>query len=297
MRGLRHLGRAALVAVGVVVLGALWEAYKRWAPADGVSVGGTRILPRTNDAAMPHLKDIWSTLHDEQVAAGGAISFGPRPTVLHGIVVDCLHTLSWAAVGLLIGLVVGALLAFLMDAFVTAERALLPYVILSQTVPLIALTPMLAKWGNGWHLGGWAWTTTTSVEVIAAYLAFFPISVGMLRGLKSPSPVHADYFRCTAAGRRATLLRLKLPASVRYLIPSLRLAAAAAVVGTVVAEISIGQQGGIGKTILEYSHVSGNSAKLYAAVAGAAVLGLIAAAVVTVVDLALWRYHRTGAAA
>jgi NitT/TauT family transport system permease protein len=105
--------------------------------------------------------------------------------------------------------------------------------------------------------------------------------------------VHADYFRCSAAGWWNTLVRLKLPASVPFLVPALRLAAAAAVVGTIVAEISTGLDGGIGRLILTYSQqATGDPSRLYAAVIGAAALGLTAAAAVTLLDLALWRYHR-----
>ena len=132
-----------------------------------------------------------------------------------------------------------------------------------------------------------------SVSIIAAYLAFFPVAVGMTRGLKSPTAVHADYFRCSAAGWWRTLIRLKLPSSVPFLIPSLRLAAAGAVVGTIVAEISTGLEGGIGRLIITYSQqATGDPSRVYAAVIGAAALGLVAAAAVTVFDLALWRYHR-----
>jgi NitT/TauT family transport system permease protein len=107
--------------------------------------------------------------------------------------------------------------------------------------------------------------------------------------------VHTEYFRCSAAGWWRTLVRLKLPASVPFLVPSLRLAAAGAVVGSIVAEISIGLDGGIGRLILTYSQqATGDPSRVYAAVIGAAVLGLAAAAAVTLVDLALWRYHRTG---
>ena len=114
-----------------------------------------------------------------------------------------------------------------------------------------------------------------SVSVIAAYLAFFPVAVGMVRGLKSPSAAHTDYFRCSAAGWWSTLTRLKLPASVPFLIPSLRLAAAGAVVGTVVAEISTGLEGGIGRLILTYSQsATGDPSRVYVAV-----LGAVAAAV------------------
>jgi NitT/TauT family transport system permease protein len=206
-----------------------------------------------------------------------------------------VHTLRWASVGFGIGVVVGMLLALLMDRLAIAERALLPYVVLSQTVPLIALAPLVTKWGAGSKIGSFEWKPWMSVSVIAAYLAFFPVAVGMVRGLKSPSAVHAEYFRCSAAGWWRTLVRLKLPASVPFLVPSLRLAAAGAVVGSIVAEISIGLDGGIGRLILTYSQqATGDPSRVYAAVIGAAVLGLAAAAAVTLVDLALWRYHRTG---
>jgi NitT/TauT family transport system permease protein len=181
------------------------------------------------------------------------------------------------------------LLALLMDRLAVFERALMPYVVLSQTVPLIALAPLVTKWGQGWSF----WDRWMSVSVIAAYLAFFPVAVGMTRGLKSPSAVHADYFRCSAAGWWRTLIRLKLPSSVPFLVPSLRLAAAGAVVGTIVAEISTGLEGGIGRLIITYSQqATGDPSRVYAAVIAAAVLGLVAAAAITVFDLALWRYHR-----
>ncbi|MEP9383746.1 ABC transporter permease [Nocardioides cheoyonin] len=304
-RAVRYAGRALAVVVGLVVLGALWEGYKAWGPERGAKVLGVPLLPRTDDTAMPHLSAIWKVFGDDD--GGGAqkaITFGPKqdsPSVLHGILVACGHTLVWAAVGFAIGVVVGVLLSLVMERFGLAERALLPYVVLSQTVPLIALTPVLQQWGHHVHVGPWDWTNATSIELIAAYLAFFPVSVGMLRGLKSPSAVHADYFASAAAGWWSTLLRLKLPAAVRYLVPSLRLAAAASVVGAIVAEISLGQGSvgqatGIGSRIWQYTQQS-EAARLYASVAAAAALGLVAAAAITLVDLALWRYHRTGARA
>ena len=290
-RGLRYAVRALLVVVGLVVLGAIWEAYKSWGPADGVKVFGSRILPRTTDASMPHLSTIWHAFGADEV--GGAITLGPTRTVLDSVVDSALNTLRWAATGFVIGVVVGMLLALLMDRLVVAERALLPYVVLSQTVPLIALAPLVSKWGQGSQIGSFAWQPWMSVAVISAYLAFFPVAVGMVRGLKSPGAVHSEYFRCAAAGWWKTLVRLKLPASVPYLIPALRLAAAGAVVGSIVAEISIGLDGGIGRLIITYSQqATGDPSRVYAAVIGASVLGLAAAAAVTTIDLALWRYHR-----
>jgi NitT/TauT family transport system permease protein len=136
-----------------------------------------------------------------------------------------------------------------------------------------------------------------SVSLIASYLAFFPVSVGMARGLKSPRSVHREYFRSASAGWWSTLVRLKLPASVSYLIPALRLAAAGAIVGAVVGEISIGLEGGIGRLIISYSTgATGDPSRVYTAVIGAAALGLVSAAVITVVDLALRRYRTEGSA-
>ena len=234
---------------------------------------------------------IWHAFSSKEV--GGAITFGPSKTVLDSVIDAALHTLRWAGAGFAIGVVVGLLLALLMDRLVIAERALMPYVVLSQTVPLIALAPLVTKWGQGSKIGSFEWQPWMSVAVIAAYLAFFPVAVGMVRGLKSPSAVHADYFRCSAASWWRTLIRLKLPASVPFLVPALRLAAAGAVIGTIVAEISTGLDGGIGRLIITYSQqATGDPSRVYAAVIGAAALGLVAAAAVTVFDVALWRYHR-----
>lgn len=283
----RWILRVVLVGVGLALLGFAWEAYKSWGPADGVQLFGTRVLPRTSAAAMPHLSKIYHAFGAPEV--GGRISFGPTKTVLDSVVSAAEHTLRWAGAGFAIGVTVGMLLAMIMDRFATADRALMPYVVLSQTVPLIALAPLVGKWGQSWSF----WSRWMSVSVIAAYLAFFPVAVGMARGLKSPTAVHAEYFRCSAAGWWSTLVRLKLPSSVPFLIPALRLAAAAAVVGTIVAEISIGLEGGIGRLIITYSQqATGDPSRVYAAVIGAAVLGIVAGLAVSVFDLALWRFHR-----
>jgi NitT/TauT family transport system permease protein len=287
----RWLLRAALVVVSVVVLGCVWEAYKSWGPKDGVTLLGARVLPRTTDAAMPHLSTIWHSFGKPEV--GGVISLGPTRTVADSVFDACLHTMRWAAAGFVVGVAVGFLLALLMDRLRVFERALMPYVVLSQTVPLIALAPLVTKWGQGSTLNDLGWQEWMSVSVIAAYLAFFPVAVGMTRGLKSPTAVHADYFRCSAASWWKTLIRLKLPASIPYLVPALRLAAAAAVIGTIVAEISTGLSDGIGRLIITYSQqATGDPSRVYDAVIGAAVLGLAAGAAVTLFDLALWRYHR-----
>lgn len=306
--------RAALLRVvgflaGLAILGAIWEAYKAWGPVGGAHIFGLAVLPRTDDTSMPHLWQIWNVLGQSNGSGSQtAISFGGSsaasstgPTVLSTIAGDCRQSLEWAAVGFVVGVIVGVGLALLLDRSRLIERAALPYLVASQTVPLVALAPILAEWDGSIKLGGWTWSNGSSIELVAAYLAFFPISIGMLRGLRAASQVHRDYFTCTAAGWRQTMVRLKLPASVPYLLPSLRLAAAASVVGAIVAEISIGAgstsaQTGIGTLIWNYSQEQ-DSSRLFASVIAAAVLGLVATGLVSLVDLALHRYNRRGAQA
>jgi NitT/TauT family transport system permease protein len=145
-------------------------------------------------------------------------------------------------------------------------------------------------------VGGFTWSSEHSVAVIAAYLAFFPVAVGLLRGLKSPDVTHLDLMRTYGTGWGGTLLRLRLPSSVPYLLPALRLAAASAVIGTVVAEVSIGLRGGIGRLVIEYAQAAGGDpAKPWAPIFGAILVGLVAAGVVALIGAGLRPYRRTEA--
>jgi NitT/TauT family transport system permease protein len=275
-----------LGVLGVVLLGALWEVYKALGPAGGVVAGGVTLLPRTSDSAMPHLAAIAARLGEP------VLSSGSDPLWL-AVARAAGATLAVAAAGWVLGVVIGLLLAVVMQRFRTAESALYPWVVLSQTVPLIALAPLVSGVGAEIRIGATPWQDWMSVAVIAAYLAFFPVSVGALRGLASPETAHVELLRTYAVGWWTTLLRLRLPASVPYLLPALRLAAANAVIGTVVAEVAIGLQGGIGRMMLEFAQASsGDPAKPWAPILGAILVGLIAAAVVALLGAGLRRYRR-----
>jgi NitT/TauT family transport system permease protein len=133
--------------------------------------------------------------------------------------------------------------------------------------------------------------------VIASYLAFFPVAVGALKGLKSPDRIYTELFRTYAAGSTATLLKVRIPAAVPYLLPALRLGAASAVIGTVVAEVSTGYLDGIGRLLISYAgQSSGDPAKAWAPIFGAIALGLFAAGFVALLGLALRNYRRGEAA-
>jgi NitT/TauT family transport system permease protein len=271
--------RALSAVIGLVVLIAVWEGYKAVGNPDGTVLFGVRVLPRADDLSMPHVADMLSRLGRPELTGG-------RP-VWQVVLSASLFTLGITVAGFVVGAVVGFLLAVAMQRFRIVERGLLPYVILSQTVPLVALAPLIAGWG------GTVWPEWMSVSVIAAYLAFFPVAVGMLRGLQSPQAAGVELMRSYAAGWWRTLAKLRLPASLPYLFPALRLAGAAAVVGAVVGEISTGTRGGIGRLIIEYSReATSDPAKVYTAMLGAALLGLVVAALVSLLELPLMRHRR-----
>lgn len=273
--------------LGVVSVAVVWELYKLLAPADGVVIAGLRVLPRTTDLAMPHVWDMIARLAEPVTRSPGA-----RPLWLE-VVLAATLTLGIAAVGWLVGLVVGVGLALVMQRWRLAEAAVLPWIVLSQTIPLIAFAPVVRSWGSRIQIGPFEWQDWMSVALIASYLAFFPIAVGTLKGLQSPDRIHAELMHTYAAGWWRTLTKLRFPAAVPYLLPALRLGAANAVIGAVVAEVSTGLQGGIGRMLIQYAgQASGDPAKGWAPIFGSIVLGLVAAGSVAVLGLMLAKYRR-----
>jgi NitT/TauT family transport system permease protein len=285
--------------VGIVAVLLVWELYKFLGPAEGVVVGGTAgesgsgfmILPRTHDRAMPHIWDMVARLF-------APTSGGDTPPLWVSVASAALVTLGIAAVGWLIGVTVGAILGLAMQRWRLVEWGLLPWIVLSQIVPLIAFAPVINAIGNQIDRGGTPWPQWLSVAVIASYLAFFPVAIGVLRGLAAPDRIHVDLMRTYAAGYWPTLGRLRLPAAVPYLLPALRLAAAHAVLGAVVAEVSIGMRGGIGRMLIQLAgQASSDPAAPWGPTFGSIALGLIAAGSVALIGLWLRNYRRGEATA
>ncbi|GMM96552.1 ABC transporter permease [Microbacterium sp. MTN4-26] len=285
--------------IGILVVIGSWELYKATGPAEGVVVGavdgetgsGVMILPRTHDRAMPH---VWDMI----VRLFAPTSGGDTPPLWMSVVAAAGVTLGIAAVGWMIGVIVGAALGLIMQRSRLAEWGLLPWIVLSQIVPLIAFAPVVNAIGNQIDRDVMPWPQWLSVAVIASYLAFFPVAVGMLRGLAAPDPIHVDLMRSYSAGYWSTLWRLRLPAAVPHLLPALRLAAANAVLGAVVAEVSIGMRGGIGRMLIQLAgQASSDPAAPWAPTFGSIALGLIAAGTVAVIGVGLKNYRRGEAAA
>jgi len=275
---------AITVLAAVVLLFGIWEGYKWIGQQTGDYWPGTSIeLPAsTDDLTMPHAMDIADELFKE-VRDGRA-----RLPLFLFLLKKGWFTLQEAAIGFTLGLTVGLSLAILMLRWRVAERGLLPWINVSQTIPLIALAPIIVTWGRQQDL-----PDMLSISLIAAYLTFFPVAVSALRGLQSPDSAHVELMRSYAAPWRTTLVKLRLPAARAYLFPALKIAATLSVVGAIVGEISIGTKTGLGRAILEYAQrYAVSPERLYASVIGAAVLGLL---VFGLVSLAEWIVvRRTG---
>ena len=284
MRVGRILSVVVATAIALLLVVGIWEGYKWVGQQTGDYWPGTSIdLPAsTDDLTMPHAIDIADELFEE-VRDGRA-----RLPLFLFLLKKGWFTLQEAAIGFTLGLTVGLGLAILMLRWRVAERGLLPWINVSQTVPLIALAPIVVTWGRQQYL-----PDMLSISLIAAYLTFFPVAVSALRGLQSPDSDHVELMRSYAAPWWTVLVKLRLPAARVYLFPALKIAATLSVVGAIVGEISIGTKTGLGRAILEYAQrYAVSPEKLYASVIGAAVLGLF---VFGLVSLAEWIVvRRTG---
>ena len=280
---MRRLRRGAMFVASLALLVVVWEAYKAIGPEKGGSIFGWRLLPRADARSMPHVGDMVSRLFDPAQRGSSERNWW--------VVAEATwFSFRLSLTGFAIGVTAGLGLAVLMTRFKSAERALLPYLVLSQTVPLIALAPLVAQWGGQLHVGGWEWPRWMSVAVLGAFLAFFPVAVGALRGLSSPEPAALELMDSLAAPWRKTLWKLRFPAAVPYLIPALKLGAASSVIGVVVAEISTTLNGGLGRLIIEYARqATSDPAKVYTALFGTAALGLAMAGLVAALDALLMR--------
>ena len=279
--------RTWMFALSLVLVAVLWELYKWVGPQDGGKLFGLTVLPRANDTAMPHVWEMLSRYAEpERRGATGSIAL----VVLAG----AWFTFRLALTGFVIGASVGIALAVLMARYKVIERGLLPYLVVSQTIPLIALAPLVVSWGGKLHIGGFEWPRWLSASVLGAFLAFFPVAVGTLRGLTSASQrASLELMDSYASSWWQTLVKLRFPAAVPFMIPALKLGAAASVIGVVVAELSTGLAGGIGRLIIEYSREStSDPAKVFTAVFGAAALGLAMAGLVGLIDLVASRNRR-----
>ncbi|MEY3748803.1 MAG: hypothetical protein RLZZ449_697 [Actinomycetota bacterium] len=275
--------RTSMFVLAVALVGVLWELYKVLGPEDGGKVLGINIFPRSNDTAMPHIWDMLARYGRPEVR-------GSDRKIWVVVLSGAWFSFRLSVVGFALGASIGVGLAVLMTRYKVVERGLLPYLVVSQTVPLIALAPLVVSWGGKLEIGSFVWPRWLSASVLGAFLAFFPIAVGTLRGLSSAPAAALELMASYASTWRQTLTKLRFPAAVPYMVPAFKLGASGSVVGVVVAEISTGLKGGIGRLIIEYAReATGDPAKVFTAVFGAAALGLTMAGFVAISDVLLMR--------
>lgn len=215
-----------------------------------------RVVP-VNDINLPHVWDVIGAFG--QQGAGGE-------TVLAGLIGAAFFTLRGAALGFAIGSVVGLSLAVLLVHVRTLERGIVPLLVASQTIPIVAIAPLVVVGLKA----GWF-----GVAIVASYLTFFPVTIAAIRGLRAADPRAFELLRSYAASRANILGKLRFPASAPYLFTAFRISATASVVGAIVGEFPAGIRDGLGGSLLQaMQYYSINPGRLWAAILVTAILGI-----------------------
>jgi NitT/TauT family transport system permease protein len=271
----------ALYSLGVVIaLLLFWEGFKAFGSANDYAVevlGTTHDLTIARDLNMPHLVDI--------VEAFGKPAQRNGPPLIEVLLEAAWFTAKEAALGFAMGTSLGLLLAVIFVHIPVLERGLMPFVIASQTVPILAIAPMVVIWA------GRADISELGVPIIAAYLAFFPVVIYALRGLSDIPQTGLELMKTYAASPLDILLKLRIPNSLPYIFTALKITAPASVVGAIIGELPSGIQDGLGGAILNYAqyYVSGPS-RLWATNIITAAVGILFFIVVAVVERLVIRW-------
>ena len=271
---------AVLVAwyVGAVVLNAP-GAIERVLPPDGAwnwqelvqaTLAMQRpVLPAPHQVAL----DFWNSLVDWPLDS-------PRNLLYH-VAVTAESTLWGFVMGTLLGLVLSVCIVHSR----TLDRALLPWIVASQTVPVLAIAPIVLV-----ILGSLGFSGVAPKAVIAMYLCFFPVTVAMVQGLRSPQRIETEMMHTYAASRWQALWLLRLPAALPFLFPALRVGIAAGLVGAMVAELPTGAQAGLGARLLTGSYY-GNTVQIWSALVMSALLGLTLTTGVALIERVVLRHR------
>jgi NitT/TauT family transport system permease protein len=233
----------------------------------------TDVISGTMDAERPLLPaphQIVSTFLD---SVFGYPPLAPRSLVYHSLV-----TLSATLLGFALGAAFGIVLALMIVHSRVLERSLLPWIICSQMVPVLALAPIFIV-----VLGALGLQGLLPKAIISAYLCFFPIAIGMVKGFTSPEALQLELMQTWSATPRQVLWKLRWPAAVPYLFASLKVAITISLIGAIVAELPTGAEAGIGARLLAGSYY-GQTVQLWAALVAAAVLSSGLIAVVALVE-------------
>jgi NitT/TauT family transport system permease protein len=253
----RALLRVVTLVVGLAVLWGIWEGY-RW-----LGIRNHWTWPfLVNDTNMPHIHKILQAFGQPLQPDG--------PPLRHYLFHWALFTAKEALAGFALGAGIGFLLAIVLSQSTVLRRGILPFIVVSQTVPLLAIAPMVVV-----GLGTKGVEPWVAVAVIASYLTFFPVAINTLRGLHSADPRALELMRSYAAGRSNVLWRLRVPTSLPFVFSALKIAATASVIGAIIGETPASLQGGLGYAIVNFNqYYSIQPANLWATIIVCALLGI-----------------------
>ncbi len=260
----------------IMILVIIWEGSK-W-------IGGDPWWPDANPFGIAHDPPLrWKVVSDLNlphlwsiVEAFGNPSRRNGPPLISVLVSAAVFTFREAVIGFLLGVTFGFILGTVFVHVSILERGFMPYVVASQTVPILAIAPMVIIWLQA----GWV-----SVAVISAYLTFFPVTINTVRGLRSPDPTAFDLMHAYAASGWQTMWKLRFPAALPYIFTALKISATASVVGAIIGELPSGIRGGLGRAILNFNsyYITGPS-RLWATILVTAVVGIVFFLIITGIE-------------
>ena len=216
----------------------------------------------------PHqiVTEIWNTTVKKKITS-------KRSLIYHGSI-----TLSSTLLGFAMGTILGIGLAVSIVENRAMDKSLMPWIITSQTIPILAIAPMIIVVLNAVGLSG-----LVPKALISTYLSFFPIVVGMVKGLRSPDPMLMDLMRTYKASPLQTFWKLRLPASVPFLFASMKVAIAISLVGAIVGELPTGAVAGLGARLLAGSYY-GQTIQIWSALISAACMAALLVGVVGLIS-------------
>ncbi len=260
----------AFMAVWYVAAVALnWQTTSDWLAREDPAHGTAALVAATLSAERPILP-----APHQIVAEMANTIFGVRPSSPRSLLFHAGVTLSSTLLGFVLGTLLGIALALGILNSRTLDKSLMPWIIASQTIPILAIAPMLIVVLNSIGVTG-----LVPKALISTYLSFFPVTVGMVKGLRSPDRMHLDLMRTYAASTTQLLFKLRLPASLPFLFASMKVAVAAALVGAIVGELPTGARAGLGARLLAGSYY-GQTIQIWSALVMAALMaGLLVAAI------------------
>ncbi|MGE3295028.1 MAG: ABC transporter permease [Geminicoccaceae bacterium] len=273
-------GRIGPVLVVLLILIAVWYLAAVWLNApfarqiapDPAALDGTALVAATMSQERPVLP----APHQVAVELWRSVATLP-PSSRRSLLYHAWVTLASTMLGFAMGAVLGIVLAVLIVHGKALQKSLLPWIIASQTIPILAVAPIVIV-----VLGSLGLKGLVPKALISTYLCFFPVTIGMVKGLTSPEPMQLDLMRTYSADRWQTFWKLRWPAAVPFLFTSLKVAVAISLVGAIVGELPTGAQAGLGARLLSGSYY-GQTVQIWSALFMASFL---AAALVGLVGLA-----------